>query len=592
MRGRILKDLSVENAMKHTRYLAQELPERFSGNSNEWKAAEYIEQALREAGIPVTMHEVKGYASLPVDSRLEVLAPEAFELPSIPFMNIPDTPPEGMEGELVDVGPGGEDDLDSKDVRGKIILAESSYSPPRQEKVRLATARGVIGVLVAHWGLEDPPLMVRGNAKAVWGNPSLETVEKMPKIPALGITKADLGRLRRLLSQGSVRVRVHGRVEKGWKKLPLPVGRIEGSGEHADQFIILGGHFDAWGEGATDNANGNGLILEVARVVHKYQKKLNRGLWICFWSGHETATMAASTWLVDQFWDELNDRCVAYFNVDSPGMKGTERYTIYTSPEMADFARGVAIEVLAEEPDVQRVARTGDQSFFGIGIPSMNSRTMFSPEEVRRMANATLGWWNHGYPCHDTMDKVDPQLMGKNMRGIAATAWEICTRPVIPMNFVPMVDEMEARLKELDEATGDLLNLSPLTEAARQLRSRAGRLETIRQELERLINSQKRRPGQKVRGQIGKMNGLLMRLSRLLIPAFASVAGRYGQDPYGLTNLKTRFPGLYYAPRLAALDRESEAYHLTLTSCTRERNRAADALREALSSLDVVLEGK
>ena len=196
-------------------------------------------------------------------------------------------------------------------------------------------------------------------------------------------------------------------------------------------------------------------MLEVARVLHKYRHRLNRGLWICFWSGHETGTMAASTWLVDRFWDELRDHCLAYFNVDSPGMKGTERHTIFLAPELAEFSAGVAREVLAEEPDVQRLARTGDQSFFGIGIPAMNSRSMFSPEEVRRMANATLGWWNHGFPCHDTMDKVDPKRMAKDMRAIAGTAYEICTRPVLPMNFLRVADEMVARLEELNASAGN-----------------------------------------------------------------------------------------------------------------------------------------
>ena len=192
MRDEILGELSTDNVMKHTRYLSEELPDRYSGNANERKAAAYLEQTLQEAGVPVTMNEIDGYVSHPVGSRLMVLSSENLEIPSIPFMNIPNTPPEGIEAELVDVGAGGEDELASKDIRGKIIMAESSYSPPRQEKIRLATARGAVGALIAHWGLEEHKLMVRGNAKAVWGNPDLETIELMPKIPALGITKADL----------------------------------------------------------------------------------------------------------------------------------------------------------------------------------------------------------------------------------------------------------------------------------------------------------------------------------------------------------------------------------------------------------------
>jgi Iap family predicted aminopeptidase len=592
MRDAILQELSIDNVMKHTRYLADELPERYSGNVNEHKAAAYLEQALKAAGIPVTLHEFTGYTSLPVHSRLQILSPEKKEIPSVPFMNIPKTPPEGIEGELVDVRSGGEDDLQGKDIRGKIILAESSYSPARQEKIRLATARGAAGALVAHWGLEEPRLMVRGNAKAVWGNPTPETMHQMPRIPALGITKADLSMFRHLLSRGPVRVNLTAEVDCGWKRLILPIGKIEGSGDDAVQFLILGGHYDAWGNGATDNANGNALVLEVARVLYKHRHRLNRGLWICFWSGHEAGTMAASSWLVDRFWDELRDHCLAYFNVDSPGMKGTERYTIYISPELAEFTAGVAREMVAEEPDVQRLARTGDQSFFGIGIPAMNARSMFAPAEVQKMANATLGWWNHGYPCHDTVDKVDPKVMAKDMRVIAATAYEICTRPVLPMTFVRMADEMISRLEELSASAGKELQLGPVKESAKNFGSQAQKLESIRKGLEGRIPKGETALSPEEEQKARRVNQLSLRLSRILTHVFASVAGRYGQDPYGMTNLRTRFPGLYYAPQLSKLNSLSDEYHLFLNGCLRERNRVSDALQDAIHAVEIVLSEK
>jgi Iap family predicted aminopeptidase len=589
VRDNILDELSIDNVMKHTRYLADELPERYSGNANELKAAAYLEEALKTAGISVTLHEFTGYTSLPVHARLQVLSPEKKEVPCIPFMNIPNTPPQGIEGELMDVRSGGEEDLQGKDLRGKIILAESSYSPARQEKIRLATGRGAAGALVAHWGLEEPRLMVRGNAKAVWGNPTPETMHQMPRIPALGITKADLSILRHLLSRGPVRVNLAAQVDCGWKRLMLPVGKIEGCGDDADQFLILGGHYDAWGNGATDNANGNGLVLEVARVLHKHRQQLNRGIWVCFWSGHEAGTMAGSSWLVDRFWDQLRDCCLAYFNVDSPGMRGTERYTIYISPELADFAAGVAKEMVAEEPDVQRLARTGDQSFFGIGIPAMNARSMFNPAEVKKMANATLGWWNHGYPCHDTMDKVDPKMMTKDMRVIAATAYEICSRPVLPMNFMRMADEMVARLEELSAPAEEQLQLGPVREAASHFRSQAQKLESIRRGLEERIAKGGTAIPSGEKKKVRRLNQLSLRLSRILTHAFASVAGRYGQDPYGMTNLKTRFPGLYYAPQLSKLTRHSDEYQLFLNGCLRDRNRISDAIQEALHCMEIEL---
>jgi hypothetical protein len=219
----------------------------------------------------------------------------------------------------------------------------------------------------------------------------------------------------------------------------------------------------------------------------------------------------------------------------------------------------------------------------------MNARSMFSPEEVRRMANATLGWWNHGFPCHDTMDKVDPKILAKDMSVIAATAYELCTRPVLPMNFLRVADEMIARLEELNASTGERLKLRPLLETAREFRSRAQKLESVRRNLEeRTPPGETGLPSER-RQQVRRINQLLLRLSRILTHAFASVAGRYGQDPYGMTNLRTRFPGLYYATRLSALSPDSDEYHLFLSGCRRDRNRISDALQEALRCVEMEL---
>lgn len=94
MRDTILNELSINNVMKHTRYLADELPERYSGNANEQKAAAYLEQALKTAGIPVTLHKFTGYTSLPVNSRLRVLSPEERD-PFCPLHEHPQHPASG-----------------------------------------------------------------------------------------------------------------------------------------------------------------------------------------------------------------------------------------------------------------------------------------------------------------------------------------------------------------------------------------------------------------------------------------------------------------------------------------------------------------
>jgi hypothetical protein len=67
------------------------------------------------------------------------------------------------------------------------------------------------------------------------------------------------------------------------------------------------------------------------------------------------------------------------------------------------------------------------------------------------------------------------------------------------------------------------------------------------------------------------------------------VGGRYGQDSYGLTALSQPLPGLYEVSRLATMSPDEEAYKLLLTRLLRERNRIADALREACWQIENLL---
>lgn len=59
-----------------------------------------------------------------------------------------------------------------------------------------------------------------------------------------------------------------------------------------------------------------------------------------------------------------------------------------------------------------------------------------------------------------------------------------------------------------------------------------------------------------------------------------------------MTNLRTRFPGLFYAPQFAKLSPDSDEYNLLLNSCLRDRNRISDSLQEGLYSMEIELAGR
>lgn len=347
----------------------------------------------------------------------------------------------------------------------------------------------------------------------------------------------------------------------------MPLVRITGS-TAPDEIVVVGGHYDAWSGGATDNAVGNGLMIELARTLHARRAELYRSVWIAFWPGHESTTMSGSTWFVDHFWDELDHGGAVYINIDSLGLKDSNQMFIHSSVELANYAASVSRETLDEDPRLFPLARTGDQSFFGIGIPSIYGRTGYSEDILKRTHNATLGWWNHSHPSQDEMDKVDTHLVRKAGSVIENWVFSYATSPYLPGNYTAVGHEIINRLSELQPLAPKALDLESLLRHAAGFLEQAKRLDANRN----LLTASDR-------------NRLLRRVASLLTPVFSTVAGRYGQDPYGLSALKTRLPGLYPidAPGMDPGD------GFVQTTLIRHRNRIMDALLRSTEAISQAL---
>jgi hypothetical protein len=566
MNQQLLAELSPDKVWEHVLWLTENAPERIAGSQDERIAARYLQQQLASYGLTSHLDVFDGYLSFPVGAELKVLAPEEKAIPCQVCCHIASMPPEGIRAELLYVGAGGEADYQGVDTLGKAVLAEISYAPPRPEKARIAVQHGAAALILMNWGLPEHGTLPLGAIKGVWGNPTPETMPTIPCIAALGITRGDGEYLRALCQQGRVEVWLRAEATQGWGSLYQPWGRLAGATE-PEKFLLVGGHFDAWKPGVTDNAAGNGVLLELARVFARHRGELRRSIVFAFWTGHEIGDMEGSTWFLDTHWDELNENCLAYLNVDTVGMKGASRYVVASSPELARFHQRVEQEVLGEPSLRRRLSRIGDQSFLGIGIPSLYGQHYHTEEEIARWNNAIMGWWWHS--SQDTLDKLDTELMARVLRVYAAYIWELCTAPILPLEFVGVADEYASRLRELQAEAGWALDLASVSERAQKLRQAARRLDRLVQE--KALSAEAQR----------LVNACLLRLSRTLTSAASTVAGRYGQDSYGLTALSKPLPGLYEVSRLATLSPDEEAYQLLLTKLLRERNHVADALGEA-----------
>jgi len=587
--GHPTDEVSADNVRAHVERIVTEIPHRAAGSQNGRRMAHYSRDALVSAGVgEARVHELPAIVSFPkhADCRLE--APRTISIAANTLGHSTETLPEGVSGALVYVGSGAFGDYEGLDVRGKIILTELSYAPARHEKQRVAALKGAIGAVMMNWGHPGNEAVPFGSVKPAWGVPTPETFRtEMPEIPCIGISRAAGLALKEMALAGGARIWFRTHVENPWRPVEITVGEVPAAPDspEADDFILLGGHQDSWpGEAATDNAAGNACMIELARVLAGRRGELRRGLVLGFWSAHETGTMAGSCWFADRNWDRLREHAVAYLQIDQPGCVGTSRWSTASNAELKAFHQRVEAGFLDGRETVwKRASKTGDSSFFGLGVPMFHGESTFTEAELEATALATLGWWHHS--LENRLDKLDWEWMQVHLRIYAAWLWELCTAPVLPFRFAPVAEQIGTRLGELAGGGDaiDAIGLAAVREAAARFAGAAARLDEAAEAC-----SQRFAGGAGEEAAARTLNRAMKRLSRILVPLQSQVKGPYAQDPYGYTPQGTMLPCLYDVPALAGMPEGPERWMLE-TKLVRERNRVADGLSDATATIDDAL---
>ncbi len=548
-----------------------------AGSEAEYELAEFLRATLEELGIRCDVHEFSGLISHPGAGSLAILGADGEPQEQIACQVFAQSEPvDGLDASVVYLSGGGADDYEGVDVAGKIVLVNLSYSPPRPEKARIARDRGAAGMIMANWGADSDESIPFGTVKSLWGNPTRATIGDMRTLPAIGVSRPDGTRLIDLAtSQQGLRVRLTAEVDRRWRRMLMPVAWVGEGPESGRPFVMAGGHFDNWGAGVTDNLAGNAAMVAMAKSLHERRDELVRDVVFPFWTGHETGIMIGSTWFVDRFWDQLRDRCVAYFSVAQLGLSGYSLWTAHAAGELHELVRTV------EAPErfvIDRPEKTGDQSFYGLGIPAMDARTGPTDEERRASHGGILGWWYHS--DNDTIDKLarttyagDVQRIGSYVNAIAASA-------VLPFSIADAAEELRSRLAAIVVPLGG-------SDAAHERFGLAGLLATAAELVREAASFDEWLAGVRERGdarEVDAANAAIRAFSRVTVPVRYSAASRYEQDTYGQSRLAFSLPELDVFRALAAEESEEQRM-LMEAEALRARNRLSDALHDALATL-------
>src|SRR5436190_10311978 len=103
------------------------------------------------------------------------------------------------------------------------------------------------------------------------------------------------------------------------------VGEIPG-GRKRDEIVMIGAHLDSWhtGTGATDNAAGSAVMIEVMRILKTLNLRLDRTVRLALWSGEEQGILGSRAYVEAHFAKRADmkvtpdhARLAGYFNVDN-----------------------------------------------------------------------------------------------------------------------------------------------------------------------------------------------------------------------------------------------------------------------------------
>ena len=460
-------------------------------------------------------------------------------------------------------------------VRGKIVIARYGRSF-RGIKAREAEKRGAVGLIVYSDPQDDGyfrgDVYPRGPMRPAGGIqrgsmmnpngdpttpawPSVEGARRLPEdslnLPHIPILPMGYGNARRLLEPlagpsvpqswqgalpfryhigpGPVQARLHVKTERGaraYHKIWNTVGVIRGE-RWSDEWIIVGGHRDAWGPGARDNVSGTVTVLEAARAFATLARegaRPARTLMFVTWDAEEWGLIGSTEW-VEELEDSLRAHAVAYINEDgtfsgpnfsgagSPSLKPLFRSAARAVPDPT--GPGTVYDVWLRGHSGDTTALTfgnlgGGSDFAGfyhhLGIPS-GGIGFDGPDGIYHSMYDSYDWMSRfgdpAYKAHRAGAQLVTVILGR-----------LANSDLLPLDYVTFGTEMGALVAQLD--SGVSRKEWGATVSTQGLKDALDRFTAVARAFEAARDSALARSGGLDSVQVLRVNRALMQVERRL----------------------------------------------------------------------------
>jgi carboxypeptidase Q len=200
--------------------------------------------------------------------------------------------------------------------------------------------------------------------------------------PSFAVSNEQYARMVRLLDKKiPVKLRVNLDMEASASNVESwnVSGEIPG-GAKKDEIVAIGAHLDSWhsGTGATDNAAGSAVMMEVTRILKALNLKLDRTVRIVLWTGEEQGLLGSKAYVKEHLGDPETMKLTAahakfsgYFNLDNGSGKIRGVYL-----QNNDAMRPIFEQWLAPFRDqgvsaisIRNTGGTDHLSFDAVGLP-------------------------------------------------------------------------------------------------------------------------------------------------------------------------------------------------------------------------------
>ena len=233
------------------------------------------------------------------------------------------------------------------------------------------------------------------------------SLTKPKLIPQVVVAAEQYNRMVRIIGRGlpvEVEINIRASFHNDDTKSHNIIAEIPGT-DLKDEVVMIGGCIDSWhaGTGATDNAAGAAVALEVMRIIKTLGLKPRRTIRIGLWTAEEQGAYGSRAYVAAHFgspghFTSEYEKFSAYFNLDYGTGKIRGVYLQGNAAVRPIFAAWLAPlkDLGATTLTIEGIGATDHNSFDAIGLPGFQFLRDFM-ENNPRTAHTNMDVYDHVY---------------------------------------------------------------------------------------------------------------------------------------------------------------------------------------------------